>query len=68
MLGNIVSLLASPRKILDGKKIWGEHFLNTQDGMKHAEMKVGKFFGGEKKLDEKKNWLSSSKARLKTIK
>ncbi len=42
MLGSIVSCLASPRKIL------GENFLSTQDGMKHPEMhkkvKVGKVF------------------------
>ncbi len=53
MLGSIVSHLASPRKIL------GENFLSTQDGIKHPEMhkkvKVGQFFWRWKKnLDEKK--------------
>ena len=42
MLGSIVLRLASHRKIL------GEIFLSTQDGIKHPEMhkkwKVGKFF------------------------
>ncbi len=57
MLGSIVSRLASPTA--HWRKIWGENFLSTQDGIKHPEMhkkwKWEKMFGGEKKFGWKKS-------------